>query len=90
MRLYVALLHRDGRAEIVNASRPASLVAFSDEHEGKEAPENAREMAWLVHHALGVEQPLDDWLAEVEDLSPAVTALVGSGSASSPFAEPGP
>lgn len=70
MRLYVALLRRDGTAEIVNASRPASLVAFSDAHDGKDAPDTAREMAWLVHHALGVDEELDAWLETIEDLSP--------------------
>jgi hypothetical protein len=75
MRLYVALLRRDGSAEIVNASRPASLIAFSDAHEGKDSPDTPREMAWLVHHALGVETDLDAWLLEIEDMSPAPADL---------------
>jgi hypothetical protein len=68
-RLEVAVIARDGSAKIVNASRPATLVAFGDEHEGKQMPESIREIAWVVHHALGVEQPLDEWLASLEDVS---------------------
>jgi hypothetical protein len=54
---------------VVNAARPATLVAFEDAHEGKMMPETIREIAWVVHHALGVEQPLDEWLATLEDVS---------------------
>ena len=68
-RLEVAVIGRDGTALIVNAARPGSLVAFSDAHEGKEMPETPREVAWLVHHALGEERPLEEWLATLEDLS---------------------
>ena len=68
-RLEVAIVDRDGAARVVNAARPATLVAFEDEHEGKMMPETIREIAWVVHHALGVEQPLDEWLATLEDVS---------------------
>lgn len=69
MRLEVAVIDRDGNATIVNASRPASLVAFEDAHDGKMMPETIREISWIVHHALGIEQPLNDWLATLEDVS---------------------
>ncbi|HEY3020270.1 MAG TPA: hypothetical protein VGJ32_08760 [Solirubrobacteraceae bacterium] len=68
-RLEVAVISRDGEATIVNASRPATLVAFEDAHEGKMMPETIREIAWVVHHALGIEQPLDEWLPTLEDVS---------------------
>jgi hypothetical protein len=68
-RLYVAVLGRDGSAEIINAGRPGSLVAFSDAHDGKVVPESTREIAWLVHHALGIAEPLDKWLDGLEDVS---------------------
>jgi hypothetical protein len=69
MRLQVAIIERDGSAQIVNAARPATLVAFTDAHEGKVMPETIREIAWVVHHSLGIEQPLDEWLATLEDIS---------------------
>jgi hypothetical protein len=71
VRLEVAVIHQDGRAEVVNASRPATLVAFSDEYGGKMMPETIREIAWVVHRALGVEEPLDVWLTTLEDISAA-------------------
>jgi len=70
-RLEVAVIQRDGSATIVNAARPATLVAFSDAHEEKMMPETIREIAWVVHHALGVEEPIDEWLATLEDVSAA-------------------
>jgi len=71
VRLEVAVIHQDGTAEVVNASRPATLVAFSDEHPDKMMPESIREIAWVVHRALGVEEPLDEWLTTLEDISAA-------------------
>jgi hypothetical protein len=68
MRLEVAIIERDGTAQIVNAARPATLVAFTDEFD-KTMPETIREIAWVVHHALAIEQPLDTWLATLEDIS---------------------
>lgn len=68
-RLDVAVIHRDGSAELVNAARPATLVAFTDEHDGKMFPESPREIAWTVHRALGIDQELDEWLAGLEDIS---------------------
>jgi hypothetical protein len=68
-RLDVAVITRDGDAEIVNAARPAALVAFSDAHEGKLMPETTREIAWLVHRTLGVEEPLEEWLETLEEIS---------------------
>lgn len=76
-RLEVAVISRDGDAVVVNAARPATLVAFEDAHDGKTMPETIREVAWGVHHALGIEEPLDEWLAGLEDVSamPADVAL---------------
>jgi hypothetical protein len=68
-RLEVAVIDREGGATIVNATRPATLVAFEDAHEGKMMPETIREIAWVVHHALGIAQPIDEWLATLEDVS---------------------
>jgi hypothetical protein len=69
MRLDVAVIDRQGDALVVNAARPLTLVAFEDAHEGKTQPETVREVAWMVHHALGIAQPLDEWLATLEDVS---------------------
>jgi hypothetical protein len=68
-RLEVAVISRDGGARVVNAARPATLVAFSDAHDGKLMPETHREIAWVVHHALDVAEPLDVWLDSLEDVS---------------------
>ena len=68
-RLEVAVIDRDGEAVVVNAARPATLVAFEDAHDGKMMPETIREIAWVVHHALNLEEPLDEWLAGLEDVS---------------------
>ena len=68
MRLEVAIIERDGTAQVVNAARPATLVAFTDEFD-KTMPETIREIAWVVHHALAIDQPLDEWLQTLEDIS---------------------
>lgn len=70
-RLEVAIISRDGEAVVVNAARPASLVAFGDQFDGKMMPDNPREVAWLVHHALEVSEPLEEWLKTLEDISAA-------------------
>ena len=76
-RLEVAVIDRDGGAMVVNAARPLTLVAFEDAHDGRSQPNNVREVAWMVHHALGIEEPLDEWLATLEDVSadPEVVGL---------------
>ena len=68
-RLEVAVIDREGNALVVNASRPATLVAFEDAHPGKVMPETIREIAWVVHHALGVDEPLDEWILTLEEIS---------------------
>jgi hypothetical protein len=68
-RLEVAVIDRDGSAMVINAARPLTLVAFEDAHDGKSMPQTVREVAWMVHHALAIEQPLDEWLATLEDVS---------------------
>jgi hypothetical protein len=68
-RLEVAVISRDGTARVVNAARPATLVAFEDAHPGKQMPESIREVMWVAHHALGVDEPLDEWIGGLEDVS---------------------
>ena len=68
-RLDVAVIDRDGAARVVNAGRPATLVAFEDAHEGKMMPETFREISWVVHHALAIEEPLNEWLDTLEVVS---------------------
>lgn len=73
-RIDVAVTYSDGTVEVVNAGRPAVLVAFGDEH-GKAAPETPREVAWLVHRALDVKKPLTEWLEELDDLDASDEAV---------------
>jgi hypothetical protein len=68
-RLEVAVISRDGSAKVVNVARPATLVAFSDKHPGKAMPETYPEVAFTVHHALEISEPLDEWLQSLEDIS---------------------
>lgn len=80
-RIEVAVTYNDGTREIVNAGKPAVLVAFGDEH-GHPGPESPREIAWLVHRALGVEEPLNEWLDTLDDLDgseDAVAEMVKDG-----------
>jgi hypothetical protein len=68
-RIDVALVYRDGRREVVTVGRPADLIAFADKFE-KTAPSEPyaiRELAWLAHRALKVEQPLDEWVEELDE-----------------------
>jgi hypothetical protein len=67
----VAVATRDGARRIVNVGRPGLLIAFADKF-GKTAPEPPhimRELAWLVHHELKVEQPLDEWVETLVELT---------------------
>jgi Asp-tRNA(Asn)/Glu-tRNA(Gln) amidotransferase C subunit len=70
-RIDVALVYTDGRREVVTVGRPADLIAFADTFE-KIAPSEpfaVRELAWLAHHALKVEQPLDEWVETLDDIT---------------------
>lgn len=70
-RIEIALVYSDGRKEVVTAGRPVDLIAFADEF-GKSAPSEphlVREAAWLAHRAKRVEQPLDSWIDELDDIS---------------------
>lgn len=89
-RFDVLLVADDGTHTIVNAGRPRALVDFSQEF-GHQEPRDVREVAWLVHSALRIDQPLDEWLdglflltADDEDID----AAVAEGKATRPT--PGP
>jgi hypothetical protein len=75
-RLDVAVFGRDGSAVLVNANRPAGLIAFSDAHDGKAFPDTPREIAWIVHRQLGVDTPFEEWLETLEEISPAPADLI--------------
>lgn len=70
-RIEVALVYTDGRKEVVNTGRPADLIAFADTFEklAPSEPYAVRELAWLAHRALKVEQPLDEWIDTLDDIS---------------------
>jgi hypothetical protein len=69
-RIDVALVYSDGRKEVVSVGRPADLIAFADNFDkaAPSEPYGIRELAWLAHRALKVEQPLDDWVETLDDL----------------------
>ena len=76
-RIEVALVYQDGRKEVVTVGRPADLIAFADKFE-KVAPSEPyaiRELAWLAHRSLRVEQPLDEWIDTLEDITSADAAV---------------
>jgi hypothetical protein len=65
-RLDVAVITRAGDAEVVNICRPATLIAFGAEHNGKEMPDTPSELFWSAHHALGIDAPLAEWTRGLE------------------------
>jgi len=70
-RIDVALVFTDGRREVVTVGRPADLIAFADNF-GKIAPSEphaVRELVWLAHHALKVDEPLDQWVEQLDDIT---------------------
>jgi hypothetical protein len=78
----IAVEYVDGRRELVTIGRPADLIAFADKFE-KVAPDTSgpylvREAAWLVHRALRVDEPFEEWIETLEGLefsSPELEAL---------------
>lgn len=76
-RILVAVTRRDGDVDVVNVGRPAALVAFGDE-KGKTAPDNYGDFAWLAHRALGIDQPLGEWLDTLEDLDASDSAVAAA------------
>jgi len=85
-KLKIAVEYSDGRTEDVTVGRPADLIAFADEF-GKIAPDPSgpnlmREASWLVHRALRVEQPFDEWVESLEGLE------LPKGQAAPEVAEP--
>ena len=65
-RSLIRVWFEDGSFKIINPSRPKLLLAFELEH-NKPAPEGARENLWLVWHALGRPETLDDWIDTVDE-----------------------
>ena len=93
-RIQIAVEYRDGRKENVTVGRPADLIAFADTFRkiapDANGPDLMREAAWLVHRALRVERPFDEWVDELEGLEmPGVTAPAVEAEAE-PEAEPEP
>jgi hypothetical protein len=81
-RIDIALVYTDGRKEVVTVGRPADLIAFADTFEkvAPSEPHVIREAAWLAHHALHVDRPLDEWVQELDDITTddaAVAAIRG-------------
>ena len=71
MRLDIAVVYDDGRREVVTVGRPADLIAFAEQFDklGPAGPQAVREIAWLTHRALRVEQPLDAWIETLDDIT---------------------
>lgn len=65
-RLDAAVITRDGDAQIVNIGRPATLMAFADQHDGRDSPQTLSELMWAAHHALELDTPLADWARTLE------------------------
>jgi hypothetical protein len=70
-RIDIALVYVDGRKEVVSVGRPADLIAFADKFDklAPSEPHAIRELAWLAHRALRVEQPLDQWVETLDELT---------------------
>ena len=70
-RIDIAVVYTDGRKEVVNAGRPADLIAFADTFDktGPSEPHAIKELAWLAHRALRIEQPLEEWVDTLDELT---------------------
>lgn len=68
-RFDLAVITRDGTADIVNVGRPDTLIAFADAHAGKIAPETPAEYAWCAHYTVGASEPLEKWIRTIETCS---------------------
>ena len=73
-RILVAVATAEGARAILNVGRPRDLIAFADAHVHNE-PQTIRELAWLTHHALNVEAPLDDWIDTLDELTAAEASV---------------
>jgi len=71
MRVDVALVFEDGQKEVVSVGRPADLIAFADEFQqsAPSEPYAIRQLAWLAHRALRVDEPLDSWVERLDDIT---------------------
>lgn len=81
-RIEIAVAYADGTKEVVSVGRPADLIAFADEFEkvAPDGPRVIREATWLVHRALKVDKPFDEWIEDLDEVelvgreAPVVTA----------------
>jgi hypothetical protein len=64
------LVARGDEEQIVAAGRPVHLIAFYERF-GHDSPQNVPELAWLTHRALGVEEPLQEWVKTLDELTAA-------------------
>lgn len=70
-RIDVALVFRDGRREVVTVGRPSDLIAFADNFDkiAPSEPHAVRELVWLAHRALRIDEPLDTWVESLDDIT---------------------
>jgi len=88
-RIDVGLVYLDGHKQVVTVGRPADLIAFADTFEkvAPSEPHVIREAAWLAHYALRIEQPLDEWVQTLDDITTdddAVAAIRAELNAADP------
>jgi hypothetical protein len=70
VRVEIRVVYDDGTEEVIQAGRPAALIAFADEFE-KVAPDGVdvmREAAWLAHRALRTDEPFEAWIDRVAEI----------------------
>lgn len=71
-KLQIAVEYTDGREEVVTVGRPADLIAFADHFRkvapDSESPDLIREASWLVHRALRIDEPFEEWVQTLEGL----------------------
>ncbi len=57
----------DGSVHEFNPNRPRLLLDM-EKRWGVQTPERHEHVVWLAHHALKVDEPLDEWVDGVEDI----------------------
>jgi len=69
----IAVTYADGQTEVLEAGRPAILIAFADtfrkQFPDADGPDMMRELAWLGWKASGVGRSFEEWIETVADLS---------------------
>jgi hypothetical protein len=70
MRVEIRVVYEDGSEEVIQAGKPAALIAFADEFKkvAPDGPDVMREACWLAHHASGSELPFAEWLERVAEI----------------------